>query len=95
MSRIKTVRVPKRLSFAGADFGRYSESPSAAVRDTGAFEDGNALQATGRFAEAIGCYDRAISLKPDYMEAYRNRGNALRRLGRLAEAVEAMTKPSR
>ena len=64
-----------------------SESPSAAVRDTGAFEHGNALQATGRFAEAIGCYDRAISLKPDYMEAYRNRGNALRRLGRLTEAV--------
>jgi Flp pilus assembly protein TadD len=52
-----------------------------------AFANGNALQEMARFAEAIVCYDSAISLQPDYMEAYRNRGNALRQLGRLAEAI--------
>jgi Flp pilus assembly protein TadD len=64
-----------------------SESPSAEARHTEAFREGNALQEVARFTEAIACYDRAISLKPDYMEAHRNRGNALRQLGRLAEAV--------
>ena len=32
-------------------------------------------------------YDRAIQLKPDYAEAYNNRGNALTDLGQLEEAV--------
>ena len=59
-------------------------SPTAAAE---AFRKGNALQGMARFDEAITCYERAISLKPDYMEAYRNRGNALKKLGRLVEAV--------
>jgi tetratricopeptide (TPR) repeat protein len=63
------------------------ESPSPAAKHTTAFRDGNALQEVARFAEAIACYERAISIKPNYVEAYRNRGNALRQLGRLAEAV--------
>jgi Flp pilus assembly protein TadD len=57
------------------------------VLHTRALKEGNALQEVARFDEAIACYDRAISLKPDYMDAYRNRGNALKQLGRLAEAV--------
>jgi Flp pilus assembly protein TadD len=56
-------------------------------RDGSPYRNGNALQQAARFAEAIACYDRAICLKPDHMEAYRNRGNALRQLGRLAEAI--------
>ncbi len=63
------------------------QSLAAASEHTEAFRDGNELQEAGRFAEAIARYERAISLKSDYMEAYRNRGNALRELGRLAEAV--------
>ena len=66
-----------------------SDSPSAEARHTDAFKEGNALQEAARFSEALACYDRAISLKPDYMEAHRNRGNALRQLGRLAEALES------
>lgn len=62
-------------------------SPAAATDFTEAFRKGNALQEAARFAEAIGCYEQAIALKPDYMEAYRNLGNALKQLGRLAEAV--------
>ncbi len=63
------------------------ESSSEAGTHTDAFMDGNVLQEAGRFTEAIACYDRAISLKPDYVESYRNRGNALRQLGQLVEAV--------
>ena len=29
--------------------------------------------------EALASYDKAIALKPDYAEAYNNRGNALQR----------------
>lgn len=63
------------------------ETRVAAAEHEQAFREGNSLQALRRFAEAIGCYDRAISLKPDYMEAYRNRGNALSELGLWAEAI--------
>lgn len=66
-----------------------NESSPAIAEHIRAFNDGNALQEAARFAEAIACYERAISVKSDYMEAYRNRGNALRQLGRLAEAVES------
>lgn len=63
------------------------ETSTPAIDHTQAFRSGNALQEDARFAEAVACYDRAICLKPNYMEAHRNRGNALRRLGRLAEAL--------
>jgi len=64
-----------------------AESPAAQAEHIEAFREGNALQEVARFAEAVASYDRAIRLKPDYSEAYRNRGNALKQLGRLAEAV--------
>jgi tetratricopeptide (TPR) repeat protein len=66
---------------------RASESNAAVAEHLQAFIDGNAHQEVGRFAEAVACYDSAIALRPDYMEAYRNRGNAQRQLGHLAEAV--------
>ena len=31
-----------------------------------------------KFDEAVEAYDRALSLKPDYFEAYNNKGNALK-----------------
>ena len=40
-----------------------------------------------RFDEALASYDRAIALKPDYVEAFLNRGIVLEQLKRLEEAV--------
>ncbi len=36
---------------------------------------GNALQIREKFGEAISCYDATLALKPDYAEAFYNRGN--------------------
>ena len=41
-----------------------------------------------RFEDAIESYGKAIILRPDYVDAYNNRGVALRRLGRFDEALE-------
>jgi protein O-GlcNAc transferase len=48
--------------------------------------------ATGKFVEAIVCFDDAIANKPDYPEAHNNRGNALTRLGRADEAIASHKK---
>jgi len=53
---------------------------------------GASLQGQGMPAEAVASYNKAIELKPDYAEAYYNRGNALHALGRLEEVVASYTK---
>ncbi|HYC66515.1 MAG TPA: tetratricopeptide repeat protein, partial [Reyranellaceae bacterium] len=50
---------------------------------------GLVLQALRRPAEALAACDRALALRPNFVEAANNRGNALRDLNRLAEAVAA------
>ena len=55
---------------------------------------GLALQEQGKLDEAIEAYNKALSLKPDYAEAYNNMGNALQEQGKLDEAIERLsTKP--
>ena len=39
---------------------------------------GIALKDQGKLEEAIEAYNKALSIKPDYAEAYNNMGNALR-----------------
>ena len=48
---------------------------------------GAVLSSQGQFQQAVRSYDRVIELKPDFAEAYSNRGNALTNLGQLEEAV--------
>jgi tetratricopeptide (TPR) repeat protein len=48
---------------------------------------GLALGKIGRQADAIAAFDRALALKPDYVEALYNRGAALARLNRLQDAI--------
>ena len=53
---------------------------------------GNALQDQDKLEEAIEAYNKALSFKPDYAEAYKNMGNALQGQGKLEEAIEAYNK---
>jgi len=48
---------------------------------------GGLSNALGRVDAAIGHYDQAIALAPDYVEAYNNRGNALQASDKLPEAL--------
>lgn len=50
---------------------------------------GISLAALNRWAEAVGCYDKAIALEPLIAALHNNRGNALRQLGRAQEALAA------
>ena len=47
------------------------------------------LQENGKIKEAIECYKKAISIKPDYAEAHNNIGNAFHDQGKLKEAIGA------
>ncbi|MEA5614969.1 tetratricopeptide repeat protein, partial [Nodularia spumigena] len=42
--------------------------------------------------EAVASYDRALEFKPDYHQAWNNRGYALRNLGRYEEAIASFDK---
>jgi tetratricopeptide (TPR) repeat protein len=50
---------------------------------------GNALQRRGELTRAVTCYERAVALKPDFVEARHNLGNALLDQGMLEEARQA------
>ena len=47
---------------------------------------GYTLATTGRFAEAIGQFEQALRIHPDYAPAHNNLGTALFRVGRVQEA---------
>ena len=49
---------------------------------------GNAKYHLGNYEGAIKDYTAAIQLKPDFAEAYVNRGNAKNKLGRTSEAEQ-------
>ncbi|MDR1990255.1 MAG: tetratricopeptide repeat protein [Acidobacteriaceae bacterium] len=51
------------------------------------YNDGIALDALGRRADAAAAYRRAIALNPAYSQAHNNLGNALAAEGRLTEAI--------
>lgn len=58
----------------------------------GALGMGDALQALGRPAEAVACFDEALALRPAYAEALNNRGNALQALNRHEEALASYAR---
>ena len=59
---------------------------------TAYFNRGFALCAAGRRAEALAAYDRALDLRPDYVEVLSNRGYLLAELGRNSEALESFER---
>jgi tetratricopeptide (TPR) repeat protein len=50
-------------------------------------ELGDAEQKSGREIEAIACYQRALEINPDLVDAHNNLGAAMGRQGRIGEAV--------
>ena len=50
---------------------------------------GATLQGQGKLQEAVANYNRAIQIRPNYANAYSNRGTALQELGRLEDALES------
>ena len=53
---------------------------------------GIALADQGKLEEAIEAYNKALAIKPDYIEAYNNIGVAFKDQGKLEEAIEAYNK---
>ena len=47
-----------------------------------------------KFGEAFQAFEKAIEHKPDFAEAYNNKGKVLKDMGKLAEAVESFEKLS-
>ena len=50
------------------------------------------LRQQHKYEEAIEAYDKALSLKPDYYEAYNNKGVSLKDLGKISEAIKNYKK---
>ena len=48
---------------------------------------GDSLRRSGRYEEAIKCYDKAIEIDPRDASAWKDKGDALRKLGRHEEAI--------
>ena len=46
----------------------------------------------GKLEDSLACYDRALSSRPGYAEAFNNRGNLLLRLGQRDEAIASFEK---
>lgn len=49
---------------------------------------GNSLRHLNRLTEAVAAYDRAISLRPKFADAWASRGVALRQLGEFHDAID-------
>jgi tetratricopeptide (TPR) repeat protein/SAM-dependent methyltransferase len=60
---------------------------AAIVRAESSYALGNALAQQGRLDESVAYYRRALSLRPDYVEAHNNLGIALQGQGLLKEAA--------
>jgi tetratricopeptide (TPR) repeat protein len=53
---------------------------------------GNALAALGKSTEALASFEKAVSLKPDYADAYNNMANLLNQAGKHEAAMEKCHK---
>jgi predicted O-linked N-acetylglucosamine transferase (SPINDLY family) len=70
----------------GRSLGTNCEQPVAHLNH------GVALQRLNRLEEALGCFERALSLAPDYADALNNRGDVLLTLQRPAEALLSLER---
>ena len=56
------------------------------------YNKGRSLAQLERREEAIGCYDVAIRLNPEYSKAWSNKGDSLKKIGRYIEAEKWFAK---
>ena len=56
---------------------------------------GAALAALGQDEQALGCYDEALSLTPQFANAWNNKGVSLKRAGRVTEALDCFDEAIR
>jgi tetratricopeptide (TPR) repeat protein len=75
------------------DAGRHVKTdPSQADNARMHYDVGTAHAEAERYADAIVAYEKAIALKPDYVEAHRNMGIVYGNTDRNAEALAAFNK---
>ncbi len=75
-------------SVDGENLGPKETDLTEVVQDAAFwFEQGYQKYTNGDFIGAIASYDRALEIKPDFHQAWNNRGNALDDLGRLEQAI--------
>jgi len=53
------------------------------------FEQGLLFDADSKYEQALASYDKALEIKPDYHQAWTNRGNVLKKLGKHDEAEKS------
>ena len=77
--------------------GSMKESDTLPSEDMGSKEGylvlkGISLANTGKYQEAIACYNRALEIKPRFIEAWDRKGRSLFELGRYKEALVCTDK---
>lgn len=85
------------ILLARGDIATALELLGAAVRENPLepgfqFNRAVALQTAQQFEAAIAAYQKALDLKPDYLEAWENLGVALQEVERFGDALNAYTK---
>ncbi len=85
------------IAMQGQNYALAAELLAASVQNHPAnaaahFNRGLALQALGRFEEALAALQQALLLRPDYAQAFNSKGAVLHACERYEEAVEALNQ---
>ena len=88
---METKNVIKAASFSGylGILHRVFLYPHTRLMLSGLFEQGNAFMKNKNYSEAIRAYDKAITIEPDYFEAWNGKADALNRAQQFTEALVA------
>ncbi|MBD2040669.1 serine/threonine-protein kinase [Microcoleus sp. FACHB-672] len=94
-SQSKLLMILISLAVVGSGIGLASVSIVNSIHSSNAndlYSRGNTLYNLKRYEEALESYTKAIKIKPDYAEAWKDKANALSSLKQQKEALEAYEK---